>query len=249
MSVLLMTGSVKAADDWSALISPYIWFAGMEGDLSVIPDAAAAEIDVSATDALNGTEASFMLMFEAKKRRHGVLLDIFYSDVLQENSSIPPENFQWKASMKESLLTAGYTYELYSAENKVIDVIGGLRYWRIDTQFSTGDDHRQSGDTMVHNSESWLDPVVGIKAKHRLGQSRFYLASFMGGGAGGGSDGFYDVTATVGYQFSDSVVAAIGYRLFDVDYEDNSFVYDVRQEGWLLGLVWILGTNRLASKH
>jgi hypothetical protein len=247
MSVFLTTGHVQAADDWGALISPYIWFAGIEGDLSLIPDAAAAEINVSPTDALNGTEASFMLMFEARKRRHGVLLDIFYSDVLQENSSIPPERLNWEASVKDTLVTVGYTYELYSSENNVIDVIGGLRYWEVDTKFSTRAGHGLPGGTTVHNSKSWLDPVVGVKAKYRLGQSRFYLAGFMGGGgAAGGSDSFYDLTANVGYQFSESIVTSIGYRVFDVDYDNDSFVYDVKQEGWLLGLVWILGTSRLA---
>lgn len=234
-----------AADDWSTLISPYIWFAGMEGDLSVVPGVSAARIDVSPTDALNGTEASFMLMFEARKRRHGVLLDIFYSDVLQENSSTGSGGPEWKASVKDTLVTVGYTYEAYSADNQVVDVIAGFRYWEVDTRFSTRAGHGAPGSTTVHNSKSWLDPAVGVKAKYRLGQSRFYIACFMGGGAGGGSDSFYDLTANIGYQISDSIVTSIGYRVFDVDYVKDSFVYDVKQEGWLMGLVWILGGNRL----
>jgi hypothetical protein len=32
-------------------------------------------------------------------------------------------------------------------------------------------------------------------------------------------------------------------HLFDVDYKNDSFVYDVKQEGWLLGLVWVFGTR------
>lgn len=249
MSVFLAAGRVQASDDWSVLIAPYIWFAGMEGDLTVIPDAAAAKVNVSPTDALNGTEASFMLMLEARKRRHGVLLDIFYSDVLQDNSSLSPPGLRWEASVKESLLTASYTYELYGDENSVIDAICGFRYWLIDTSFSTSGSRGLSETKKIQNSEAWLDPLVGLKAKYRLGQSGFYLAGFMGGGgASGGSDRFYDVTATVGYQFSDSIVASIGYRVFDVDYANDPFGYDVKQEGWLLGLVWVLGTNRLTPR-
>ena len=32
-------------------------------------------------------------------------------------------------------------------------------------------------------------------------------------------------------------------HLFDVDNKNDSFVYDVKQEGWLLGLVWVFGTR------
>jgi hypothetical protein len=53
----------------------------------------------------------------------------------------------------------------------------------------------------------------------------------------------------VGYAVTNSVVAAIGYRLFNVDYEHNAFVYDVKQQGWMLGLVWVFGTNRLSATH
>jgi hypothetical protein len=30
----------------------------------------------------------------------------------------------------------------------------------------------------------------------------------------------------------------LGYRMFDVDYEDDGYVYDVRQQGWQVGLTW-----------
>lgn len=242
-----MAESVQASDDWSFLVAPYIWFAGIKGDLSTVPGAAATRIDVSPSDALSGTEASFMLMFEAKKRRHGVLLDVFYSDVLQENQSVSSSNLNWKASVKDTLVTAGYTYEIYSTPHTVIDVIGGLRYWEVDTKLSlmTGLDPLE--DLTIRNSASWVDPLAGVKAKVRLGDSRFYLACFLGGGgASGGSDSFYDLTANVGYPLTETIVTSIGYRLFDVDYENDAFVYDVKQEGWVLGIVWIFGTNKLA---
>jgi hypothetical protein len=30
----------------------------------------------------------------------------------------------------------------------------------------------------------------------------------------------------------------LGYLMFDVDHENNGFVYNVRQQGWQLGLTW-----------
>ncbi len=53
-----------------------------------------------------------------------------------------------------------------------------------------------------------------------------------------GADHFYELSLNVGYQWSDAIGTALGYRMFDVDYEDDGFVYDVRQQGWQLGLTW-----------
>lgn len=56
------------------------------------------------------------------------------------------------------------------------------------------------------------------------------------GGFGVGSDSFFDLNLNFGYQWSKAIGTAIGYSLFDVDYRKEDFLYDVRQEGWLLGL-------------
>ena len=215
ISVVLTSESVHAADDWSFLVAPYVWFAGLEGDLSALPGANATEVDVSPADALKGTEASFMLMVEAKKGRQGFLLDVFYSDVLQENQTNYSSSTNWKASVQDTLISAGYTYEVYRTRSSVIDIIAGFRYWDVDTKvaLSTGGDALE--EVNLHNSQSWFDPLAGVKAKVRLGDSRFYLATFLGvGGASGGADSFYDLTANLGYQLTESIVASVGYRVF-----------------------------------
>ena len=41
-----------------------------------------------------------------------------------------------------------------------------------------------------------------------------------------------------GYQFTDSFSAVIGYRAAGVDYENDGFVYDVVQQGPIIGAVF-----------
>jgi len=240
----VLSTSLRAADDWHFLLAPYVWFAGVEGDITTLPGAPASHIDVSATDALKDTEASFMLMFEAKKGRHGMLFDVFYSDVLNESETNTEYELRLNASMQNTMVTAGYIYELHKSQHTEINAFAGLRYWEVDTQlhfrYGSGTPQRMS----FHNSESWLDPMAGAEAKIRLGDSPVYLSGFLGaGGASGGSDSFYDVSAHVGYKFTDSIVTSVGYRIFDVDYQDDGFVYDVKQAGWSLGLVWVFDSR------
>lgn len=242
----LLSMSAGADDDWYFLLAPYVWFAGAKGELTPAPGISARDVDVSAIEALQDTEASFTLMFQAQKQRHGVLFDVFYSDVLQESSTDAEFAVRYKAALKNTMVTTGYSYELHNSPQSIINIVGGLRYWQVDTRLTLDLDSPQPQNN--HNSESWVDPVVGVDTKIRLADSPVYLSGFFGvGGATGGADSFYDVSGHIGIPLTDSLIASLGYRLFDVEYDRNAFVYDIRQEGWVLGLVWILGDPRLGD--
>lgn len=234
-------------DEWHFLVAPYVWFAGAEGELTPAPGVSQVDVDVSAIDALRDTEASFMLLLEAQKQQQGVLFDVFYSDVLQQSQTNADYGAPYKASLKNTIVTAAYTHELYNSSQAMINVVGGLRYWKVDTQLTLGlaSPERES----IHNSESWVDPMVGVDIKFRPGDSPVYLSGFLGiGGASGASDSFYDLSGHIGYALTDSIIASVGYRLFDVEYDHDLFVYDVKQKGWVVGLVWVLGTPRLSGQ-
>ncbi len=113
--LLAIPALVQNADDWHFRLTPYLWFAGVKGHLSTIPGQPTAPIDVSASDALDDTEESFVLMFEAKKRRHGFFVDVFYSDVRQKEELVPAIGLKLKATSKNTMLSAAYQYELYAA--------------------------------------------------------------------------------------------------------------------------------------
>ena len=67
---------------------------------------------------------------------------------------------------------------------------------------------------------------------------QFYLTSWALIGGGASSDLVWDVMGGVGYQFTDSFSAVIGYRAAGVDYANDGFVYDVVQQGPILGAVF-----------
>ena len=224
---------------WDFRLSPYIWFAGLEGDVASIPGLAAMPIDVSASDALEDTEASLMLMFEAKKNGKGFFMDVFYSDVQSEETLIESNDRRLvlNSTTKTTMVSGAYLHEVYNKEQNVVDVFAGLRYWNIDSHLSLsgGLGLLPPGD----HKESWVDPLIGIKGRTTLGDTKFYVAGGASiGGFGVGSDLFYDLNANLGYQWSKSIGTTVGYRMYDLDYENDGFVYDVRQEGWIIGLTW-----------
>lgn len=227
--------------DWQYALTTYLWFAGLKGDLATVPPLPPAPVDVSSSDALKDTEAAIMLNFSAKKNRQGLFFGFVYTDVQSDEELVPPPiDLMLKSTSKSTLATGAYQYEFYRSERTVLDVLAGARYWKVDTKLKFGGGLGILDGVTLRNKESWVDPVIGFKGISYFGpSSRMYLAGTAGiGGFGMGSDLFYDLSANLGYQWSKSIGTAIGYRMFDVDYEKKDFLYDVRQQGWLLSLTW-----------
>jgi hypothetical protein len=224
---------------WEFRLSPYAWLAGFEGDVASIPGASVIPIDISASDAFDDTEASLMAMFEGKKNGKGFFVDFFYSDMQSSTPLIEEINLGLDSTSKTTIFSGAYLHEIYNQDQNVVDVLLGARYWEIDTHLAfSGGFGILAGQTIDH-TESWVDPLIGIKGRTALGDTDFYATGGVAiGGFGVGSDFFYDVTATLGYQWSESIGTSVGYRYYDLDYENDGFVYDVRQEGWIIGLTW-----------
>jgi hypothetical protein len=53
---------------------------------------------------------------------------------------------------------------------------------------------------------------------------------------GGGADVDWDVALGLGYKFNDTISAVAGYRALGVNYENDGFVFDVVQQGPIVGV-------------
>jgi hypothetical protein len=237
----LSTVPASADDSWQFRLTPYLWFAGLKGDLATIPGSPPASIDISPSQAIEDTEVGLMLLFDAKRGRHGVFADFLYTDVRSDEDLLPPPiALTLRSVSKTTILSLAYQYELHNEDRAVVDLIVGGRYWDIDTElkFGSGTGGPLDGRKLT-NDESWIDPMVGIKGRMPLGDTAFYAqGGAVIGGFNVGSDLFYELSGAIGYQWTPAIGTAIGYRMFDVDYEDGGFVYDARQEGWQVGLTW-----------
>ena len=221
-------------------LTPYAWFAGLKGNVATIPGAPAAPIDISPSEALSDSEAGVMLAFEVKKGHHGLFADVLYTDTRSDEDLLPPPiGLTLRSITKTTILSLAYQREVFRRDGAVVDVMVGARYWNIDSDLRFGGGAGLLDGKRVTHDESWIDPALGIKGRAPLGNTRFYVEGGAGlGGFGVGSDLFYDLNAAIGYQWTPAIGTAIGYRMFDVDYEDSGFVYDARQQGWQLGLTW-----------
>jgi len=232
--------SAKADETlWTYRFAPYLWFADIEGEIDTLTTPTDAGFYSSRSEhSVSSDVSAVMTFFEAKRGRHGLLLDLLYSDVKSDITFTQFQEVRVSTISKTTVASVSYVFQFYGHEKTNVDLILGLRYWDINSDVTFTDNTNAFSSQQLTNSESWVDPLIGVKAKTSLGYSRFYLVGWFKLGVEGGADHFYDTSVNIGYQWNESIGTVIGYRQFGVDYEDGLFKYDIEQSGWVLGLTW-----------
>ena len=229
----------KNSGKWHFQLAPYAWLAGQEGTVATLPGLPPADIDVNFWDDILGNiNLAGMLVAEARRGRYGLVADIVYNDI--ETKDPTPYGVLYSAvdsQTKSWMVSVAGLYRLVERESRFLDVIGGFRYWSVDSELTL-----KAGalpERSVSNKEDWFDPLIGLKGFTPIGTSKFFVSgAFAMGGFGMGSDFMWDASVNLGYQWTEGFATTIGYRYLDVDYEDGDFIYDVSQDGLTLGLSW-----------
>jgi hypothetical protein len=225
------TGPAERAG-WSFQVTPYLWGAGLEGDIGTRSALPTAEVDASFRDILENTDIGLMLVGEARYRRWGAFADLAYLSVSADGDTPGPLFGDAEAEADTLVATLGAAYRVVDRAEGWLDLVAGGRLWSVDTDvtFETGLlPKRKTGV-----SESWADPVVGLRGQIDLGSG--FAATAYADIGGGASDLTWQVLGTLDYRFSDRVEARIGYRHLSVDYSDGGFVWDVEMSGPIIGL-------------
>ncbi len=225
-------------DSWDFHIASYAWLAGQNGSVATLPGLPPADIDIDFYDDIqDNINGALMLIGEARKGRFGIAMDMVYTDI-EDDSFIPGQNFNTVTSQTTNLIvSATGFYRLVANDLASIDGLAGVRYWTVDSELTLSG--VLAGSYGIDNSEDWFDPIIGLKGRAMLGDSKFFLSGFLIiGGFGASSDFMWDVNATLGYQWGEIFSTTIGYRYLDVDYENDGFLYDVAQHGPTFGLSW-----------
>ena len=228
---------LPAESGWTFTLAPYGWLAGISGDigLSGLPP---QEIDLSISDVLENFDIGAMAVAEARNGRFFLGADIFYAKLstrIDTPFDIAADSIDVSATSFMFTGIAGYS--LIYEESVNLDVFAGARIWHSNTDFDLNDPCLSCPDS-ANDGDTWVDPLLGIKGRTDLGSNFYVTAWGMIGGFGVSSDLMWDLLGGIGYEFSDTFSLVAGYRAVSVDYENDGFVYDIVQQGPILGAVF-----------
>ncbi|HSE23316.1 MAG TPA: hypothetical protein VLB68_16735 [Pyrinomonadaceae bacterium] len=219
-------------DKWQFQFSPYFWLAGLHGTGGI--GNRTAQVDESFSDIFDSLNFAFMGTFEARKGKFISLTDLEYVSVSDEKATPGPLFSTVDAGFKTFIFDQEVGYRLLenSGKGASLDVLGGARVWRVKTDLEFGAGILPA--TRIEGSRSWVDAVGGLRGKMALSEKLFLTGKFDLGG--GGSQFTWQVFGGGGYDINPKIALIFGYRVLDVDYDKNNFIFDMNQRGPILGI-------------
>lgn len=233
VSVMAPELNTTEKDGWTFAFSPYFWAAGLSGDTAQF-GLPSVHIDADFGDILDDLDFAAMAIGEARYGRYSIFGDIMYTKISSGSATprgILADDVDVSSQTFAALVGAGYS--ILQSDRGTLDVVAGARVWYVNTDISFSGgilDGRQRSD-----SATWVDGLAGLRGKYSL-TDRIYLTGW-GLVGGGGANVDWDVAGGIGYEFNKTVSAVLGYRALGVDYSSDGFVFDVVQQGPILGVV------------
>jgi len=225
VTIILLSLPMLAQTAGGQSIVIYGLGASMDGTVGAGP--ITADIDVSASDIIENLEMGGMAAYRNDTGRWAWSAEVIYMGLGNADTAADVEVDEWIVAA-----TAGY--EL----NERCDLVGGLRYMDLSTEVTFPGP--LDGIHHVKVGADWIDPFFGVRLNFPVGKKSTVVAQGSIGGFGIGSDLSIDAGAFFETGLSGRTSFLVGYRAFDVDYEDGEgaerFKFDTLSQGPVIGL-------------
>jgi hypothetical protein len=249
LALLLFTGSFAEAADlppptapeplpappsWTFAASAYAWAAGLRGDVRTLPPLPAVHVNIGFDQVLKDLNGALMGTFEARHENVIVFTDIIASRVSSEHDFVA-EGFPGSVSLKTTSFTGTgmLGYRIWEDPRWSVDVLAGARLWAMNNTLGL-----EVGGFNVDygKSKAWVDGVAGGRVKVNLTDHLFLSVIGLVGGLSSKIE--WDIYGGLGYAFNEKWNAFAGYRALHVNYRSGNFLYDVTQQGPVLGVTY-----------
>jgi hypothetical protein len=224
-TIAFIAPAAQAEGDWKFELVPYAWLAGIDGDISA--GEREAEVDIGFDDLLDATEigGSFLAVTQYKRFVLFTQFDYFQLDTDELDDSPDIGHIE-----NDSLFLSGafgYQFNTFG-EHSTIDVLGGVRYLDMENDLYLADGRRASGSSELIDGIFMLRPSFQL-----LSWLRFNPTLSVGAGD---SDLTYELQPQFQIQFTDNIVARLGYRRLYYDVSGERADFDGSFHGLIAGL-------------
>jgi hypothetical protein len=205
----------------------YLWGASLDGESGIGP--LTVEVDAGFSDILDNLEIAGMAAFRFKRGRWAWMVDAQVIDLANDESP------GLEVEADQRVFEVDLAYEM--ADD--LEILAGARYVDVESRLRL---ETLLGTVESKAGDDWLDPLIGLRFSRPLTEKWSLTARGDVGGFGVGSNLTWNVVLHAGYEATEGVSVAFGYRITDFDYEDGSgrerFLFDVQSKGLLSAVVF-----------
>ena len=231
-SPALAQAPARTADDWTFIASPYVWFSGLSGEVTLPRGSDSFEADFG--DLFEAMKFSFMGLFEARRQNFSLVLDLMY---INQQQGIPVPGFGdysgGSARLRTTQASAIGLFTVLDQPGGRFELGGGLRAWWMNSEIRL--DPGALPGRSADQTTNWVDPIIAARGSVRL-NDRLSLTGYGDiGGFGVGSEFTWQAIATLDWRVSDWISASVGYRWVQIDYEASRANIDLDMSGPIIG--------------
>jgi hypothetical protein len=207
---------------WHFIVAPYMWFAGLKGNVSV-KGVADIPIDESFSDVFSNFHFGFLGHFEGRKDRFGFATDIMYMNLhIPVAEGVPVlGQLGLNTTVKSTTVEGLGFYRAATGGRKDnpagLDVLVGARYYGMSTELNAT--LPAGAVTSGKQTFSWVDGLIGLRFRAPLGSR----VAFIGRGdiAGLGSKFTWNVESDLAARLSEHWTTGAGWRHMSIDYDKS----------------------------
>jgi hypothetical protein len=207
-------------NDWTWLVAPYFWAAGIDGSLTTNLTGK-VDFSVSFDDIWDNLDSAGLVFLEVRKEQFSVLGDFIYMGLSSDETT--SGGLAVDADVNVTIAELAGMYRL--TPNSPYELGAGVRYGQIDVDFDVGalshDNRRDSFDGFGAGRASW--PI----AKH-------WSATAYGDIGAGNSELTWQASGMFGYHFDGWGLGA-GYRALGYKFDSGSNEANFTMHGLVFG--------------
>lgn len=222
---------------WHFTITPYMWFVGISGDVSVA-NLPRIPIEATFSDMISDVDTGVQGHFEGRRDRVGFGVDVFYVDLGVPVDADAPEigGLDLEVDVRQ-LIAEGFIFYRAATWGRSdapgsLDVLAGVRYSDAHNRLTATSDTGDEYDGELQDVD-WVDALVGAKVLVPLGTRLALLG--RGDVAALGSEITWNLEGDFAFCASAHWAIGLGWRQMDIDDDEGEGrgrkVVDVANDG------------------
>ena len=220
MTMMIAAGLVLAAglaasaaepQGWKIETTPYLWAAGLEGDVTV--NGNKVDFEKSFSDLFEAVDMAASILGVVQYNRFLFWGQADYFSMSTDNLDVEdrPEGGKLETKMSLGEMAVGYQFDGFM-DGMTIDVLAGVRALTMDNELTVYDKGTRSTEDPAEDSR--VDAILVLRPSvpilpSKIDGLRFNPTLAIGGGD---SELVYELFPQIQYQITDHVVARLGYR-------------------------------------